>query len=174
MSDKLFSIWLIGPTAASKTTIAQIMYKKLKNKYPNLVLLDGDELRGLYDNKLGYDLDSRSQNMQRYIRLAKWVLKYRICLIGAINGAIESDRKLSRKEIFNYQEIYLNCSLEERMKRDKKKLYERALKGEIKNVLDVDLTFETPKNCDLEFNTENQKPEIIADAIISHNKLYTK
>ena len=62
MNKKKFSIWLIGPTASGKSTVAKIIYNKIKNNYPNLVILDGDELRDLYDNKLGYDLDSRKKH----------------------------------------------------------------------------------------------------------------
>ena len=89
-------------------------------------------------------LNQEKKNMQRYIRLSKWLFKHNINLIAAINGAIQSDRDLLRNEITNYKEIYLNCSLKERIKRDKKKLYERALKGEVKNVLDVDIKFDKP------------------------------
>jgi len=168
---KIFSIWLIGPTAVGKTTAAQIMQKILSEKYPNLIILDGDELRNLYDNKLGYNLADRKRNMLRYINLAKWLSKYQICTIAAINGAIEADRVLLRKEIKNYQEVYLNCSMEERIKRDKKNLYTRALKGEIKNVLDVDIPFQEPINCDLKINTENKEPKIIANEIINKYNL---
>ena len=171
MNKKKFSIWLIGPTASGKSTVAKIIYNKIKNNYPNLVILDGDELRDLYDNKLGYDLVSRKKNMQRYIKLSIWLQKHDINSIAAINGAIQSDRDLLRKEVLNYKEIYLNCSLKERIKRDKKKLYERALKGEIKNVLDVDMKFEKPINCDLECDAEKNSAEKLANEIISFNKL---
>ena len=59
MKKKIFSIWIIGPTAAGKTTVSKIIFDRLKVKYPNLVLLDGDELRNLYDKNLGYDLQAR-------------------------------------------------------------------------------------------------------------------
>ena len=95
-------------------------------------------------------------------------------MIAAINGAIQSDRDLLRNEITNYKEIYLNCSLKERIKRDKKKLYERALKGEVKNVLDVDIKFDKPIHCDLECDAEADTPDIIAKNIISFNKLDLK
>jgi adenylylsulfate kinase-like enzyme len=61
MKNKIFSIWLIGPTASGKTTVAKLIYEKLKKTYPNLVIVDGDEVRDLYDNKLGYDIESRKK-----------------------------------------------------------------------------------------------------------------
>ena len=119
-------------------------------------------------------LNQEKKNMQRYIRLSKWLFKHNINMIAAINGAIQSDRDLLRNEITNYKEIYLNCSLKERIKRDKKKLYERALKGEVKNVLDVDIKFDKPIYCDLECDAEADTPDIIAKNIISFNKLDLK
>ena len=171
MKNKSFSIWLIGPTASGKTTVAKLIYSKIINLYSNVIIIDGDEVRNLYDYKLGYDFEARKKNMQRYIKLSKWLQNHNINIIAAINGAIQSDRDLLRKEIKNYKEIYLNCPLEKRIKRDKKKLYERALKGEIKNVLDVDMPFEKPTNCDLECNADTQSPEELANQIISFNKL---
>ena len=67
MLNKNFSIWLIGPSAAGKTTISKLLYKNIKNQN-NLVLIDGDQVRQLYENNLGYDAIS-SKNTQRYINL---------------------------------------------------------------------------------------------------------
>ena len=70
--NKPFSIWLIGPSASGKTTISKILYPLLKKKF-NLVIVDGDQVRDLYENNLGYDKISRSKNTLRYINLVKWL-----------------------------------------------------------------------------------------------------
>ena len=75
------------------------------------------------------------------------------------------------KEIKNYSEIYLKSSREERIKRDKKKLYLPAIKGEKKNVVDVDIPFEHPENCDLEVDTENKNPEAAVKEILEKIKI---
>lgn len=67
-NNKVFSIWLIGPSAAGKTTISKLLYNQI-NKNNNLVLIDGDQVRNLYENNLGYDIASRSKNTQRYLNL---------------------------------------------------------------------------------------------------------
>ena len=51
--NNIFSLWLIGPTAAGKTSVSKIIVSKLKSNLPNLIRVDGDEIRGIYDNKLG-------------------------------------------------------------------------------------------------------------------------
>ena len=162
---KNFSIWLIGPSAAGKTTISKILYENIK-KINNLVLVDGDKVRNLYENNLGYDKESRSKNTHRYINLVKWLKEFNISSIVAVISPFQKDRVICREKIKNYYEIYLKSSREERIKRDKKKLYLPAIKGEKKNVVDVDIPFEYPESCDLEIETENKSPESIVKEIL--------
>ena len=68
-----FSLWIIGPSAAGKTTISKFIYKNLKKKFSNLIIVDGDQIRDLYEKNLGYDKISRSKNTFRYINLVKWL-----------------------------------------------------------------------------------------------------
>jgi len=161
-----FSLWIIGPSAAGKTTISKLIYKNLKKKFSNLIIVDGDQIRDLYEKNLGYDKNSRSKNTFRYINLVKWLNSHDISSIVAVISPFEKDREVCRKEIKNYYEVYLESSLEVRIKRDKKKLYLPALNGKKKFVIDVDIPFEKPKNCDLSFNTESKEPEEISDEII--------
>jgi len=100
--------------------------------------------------------------------LATWLMDHDISTIAAVNSPFEKDRVLCRKGIKNYYEIYLNCSMEERIKRDKKNLYAPALKGEKKDVVDVDIPFDKPEKCDFSINTENKEPELIAMEIIKN------
>jgi len=169
LNKKNFSIWLIGPSAAGKTTISKMLYNALQiNK--NLILIDGDHIRNLYENNLGYDKASRSKNTQRYINLNKWLMKFNISSITAVISPFEKDRKLCRENIENYFEIYLKSSREERIKRDKKKLYLPAINGDKKNVVDVDIPFEHPENCDLEIDTEKNNPEKCVEEILKKIK----
>ena len=170
LNKKNFSIWLIGPSAAGKTTISKLLYKNIKNRN-NLVLIDGDQVRQLYENNLGYDAISRSKNTQRYINLVKWLVDFDISSIVAVISPFQKDRVECRKKIKNYYEIYLKSSREERIKRDKKNLYVPALKGEKKNVVDVDIPFEETSTCDLVIDTENKEPINIVNEIIKNLEL---
>ncbi len=167
---KNFSLWIIGPSAAGKTTISKLIYKRLKKKIPNLIIVDGDQIRDLYEKNLGYDKISRSKNTFRYINLVKWLTSHDISSIVAVISPFEKDREVCRKKINNYYEVYLESSLEERIRRDKKKLYLPALNGKKKFVIDVDIPFEKPKNCDFSFNTESKEPEEISDEILKRLK----
>ena len=165
-NSSIFSLWLIGPSASGKTTISKKIYELLSKNHKNLILLDGDHARKIFVNESGYDPISRSQNIKKYVGVVSWLNSFGISTIVAAINAFEKDRDYCRKQINNYHEIYLKCSLEERIKRDKKKLYKPALNGEKKFVVDVDIPFEKPINANLIIETENDLPENIATKII--------
>ena len=167
LNKQNFSIWLIGPSAAGKTTISKLLYENIRKKN-NLVLIDGDQVRQLYENNLGYDAISRSKNTHRYINLVKWLADFDISSIVAVISPFQKDRIDCREKVKNYYEIYLKSSREERVKRDKKNLYLPAIKGEKKNVVDVDIPFEETSTCDLVIDTENKEPTDIVKEIIKN------
>jgi len=168
---KVFSLWLIGPSASGKSTISKIIYKKLLEEYKSLILLDGDYARKMFVSESGYDPISRSKNIRKYIEVTKWLNSFGISSIIAAINAFEKDRVFGRKEIANYKEVFLKCSLDERVKRDKKKLYLPALNGEKKNVVGVDIPFEEPVNADFIIDTEKNRPEFIANEILKKLEL---
>ena len=168
---KVFSLWLIGPSASGKSTISKIIYKKLLEEYKSLILLDGDYARKMFISESGYDPISRSKNIRKYIEVIKWLNSFGVSSIVAAINAFEKDRVFGRKEITNYKEVFLKCSLDERVKRDKKKLYLPALNGEKKNVVGVDIPFEEPVNADFIIDTEKNQPEFIANEILKKLEL---
>ena len=168
---KVFSLWLIGPSASGKSAISKIIYKKLLEEYKSLILLDGDYARKMFVSESGYDPISRSKNIRKYIEVTKWLNSFGISSIIAAINAFEKDRVFGRKEIANYKEVFLKCSLDERVKRDKKKLYLPALNGEKKNVVGVDIPFEEPVNADFIIDTEKNQPEFIANEILKKLEL---
>ena len=168
---KVFSLWLIGPSASGKTTISKKIYEILSSNYKSLILLDGDHARKIFVNESGYDPISRSKNIHKYVSVISWLNSFGVSTIVAAINAFEKDRIFCRKEIKNYKEVFLKCSLDERIKRDKKKLYIPAIKGEKKNVVDVDIPFEKPINCEMTVETDKDNPENIAKNIIQELKL---
>lgn len=157
--DKNFSIWIIGPSSSGKTTISKLLYNYLLKEKKNLVRIDGDQIRLIWERNLGYDKISRSKNTFRYVNFVKWLSGFNISSILAVISSSQEDRLSCRKQIQNYYEIYLKSSRDERIKRDTKKLYLSAIKGEKKNVVDVDIPFDNPSTCDLEIDTENKSPD---------------
>ena len=140
-----FTIWLIGPSASGKSTIAKELYNRIQSKTSKVIILDGDNIRDIFDNKYGYDAISRSKVTKKYIKLVKWLQSFQISSIVSVISPFEKDRLECKESLIGYKQIYLKCSMEKRLLRDKKNLYKPALVGLKKNVIDVDIPFE-PSN----------------------------
>jgi len=161
----VYSIWIIGPSASGKTTLSLDLYSKIKKNAT--VIIDGDVMRKIYGSSFGYDKISRSKNTLRYAALVSWLQKFSISSIVSVISPFQKDRDECRKIIKNYFEVYLNCSLETRIKRDKKDIYKSALEGRRKDVVDIDIPFEQPSNCDLILNSEKNKSEILSQELFN-------
>lgn len=151
---KPFTIWLIGPSASGKSTIAKELYSKIKKNVSELIIIDGDNIRDLFNNKYGYDAISRSKLTKRYVKLVKWLQNFGISSIVSVISPFEKDRIECKKILNGYKQIYLKCSMEKRLLRDKKDLYKPAFEGVKKNVIDVDIPFEQSNINDLVVETD--------------------
>lgn len=169
--SEITSLWIFGPACAGKTTLARLMVEKLRSHGQPAVLCDGDEVRDLFDVKLGYDPASRSRQTKRVLGLAKWVLRQGMMPVVAIIHPFETDRMECRKDLPGYTEVYLRCDIKERIRRDGKKLYLPAMRGEKKNVVGIDIPFDEPAHADLILDSDRQTPEELSTAILSLLKL---
>tara|TARA_A100001035_G_C27576350_1_gene405504 strand:+ start:53 stop:574 length:522 start_codon:yes stop_codon:yes gene_type:complete len=168
--SKPFTIWLIGPSASGKSTIAKELYKTIKNKVSNLIIIDGDNIRDLFDNKYGYDAISRSKVTKRYIKLVKWLQNFEISSIVSVISPFEKDRIECKESLIGYRQVYLKCSMEKRLLRDKKNLYKPALEGLKKDVIDVDIPFDQSNINDLVVETDKDDIEKSTKKIIESIK----
>ena len=161
-----FTIWLIGPSASGKSTIAKELYNKIQSKVSKVIILDGDNIRDLFDNRYGYDATSRSKVTKRYIKLVKWLESFQISSIVSVISPFEKDRLECKESLIGYKQIYLKCSMENRLLRDKKNLYKPALEGLKKDVIDVDIPFDQSNINDLVIETDKDSIEISTNKII--------
>ena len=161
-----FTIWLIGPSASGKSTIAKELYNKIQSKVSKIIILDGDNIRDLFDNKYGYDAISRSKVTKRYIKVVKWLQSFDISSIVSVISPFEKDRLECKESLIGYNQIYLKCSMENRLLRDKKNLYKPALEGLKKDVIDVDIPFDQSNINDLVIETDKHNIEISTNKII--------
>ncbi|WMJ81318.1 adenylyl-sulfate kinase [Clostridium sp. MB40-C1] len=159
--------WVTGLSGAGKTTIAKLLYEKLKKNKDNVVFLDGDILREIFGNDLGYSSSDRKKSAMRNSRICKELSEQGIDVVCATISMFNECRIWNRENIKNYKEIYIKVPIEILIQRDQKKLYSRALKGEIKNVMGIDIDFEEPKNPDIVIlNDGSVKPKDILSQII--------
>ena len=142
-------IWLTGVSGSGKTTLGKKFFNVLKKRAKSTIFLDGDEFRSIFKNDLKYTLKDRDTNAYRLTRLVKALSKQKINIVVAANLTNFKYRAWCRKNVKNYYEIFIEARTESLLKRDYKKLYKNALAGKIKNVVGIDLPFNTPKGSNL-------------------------
>jgi len=167
-------IWFIGLSGAGKTTLSNLLYDKLKVKLANLVLLDGDVLRNVFGNDADHTVEGRRKNAERLSNLSKFLSDQGIHVIAAVLSIFPEWQDWNRDNISDYIEIYVKASMDVLRKRDKKSLYEPAFKGEIKNVVGVDIPFPEPKFSDLIIDNNLEKFDFsdIINQILSLNTIH--
>ena len=139
-------IWLVGLSGSGKTSIGREVFKLIKTRKSNVVFIDGDEIRQIMGNDLGHSLVDRRRNADRISKFCKFLDSQGIDVVCAILSIFEESRIWNRQNITNYFEVFLSVSMEVLKTRDKKGLYEKALRGDIKDVVGVDLEFSPPSN----------------------------
>jgi len=156
--DKGFVIWITGLPGSGKTTIARGVAEKLKEKGLKVELLDGDEVRKWLSPEAGFTREDRTRHLIRVAHVAKLLARNGVAVIASFVSPYRDVREKARQivegEGLPFIEVYVECSLEECIKRDPKALYQRALRGEIKHMTGIDDPYEPPENPEVKVNTE--------------------
>lgn len=157
------SIWIIGLSSAGKSTLAKLLVDKLRdNDYP-CMLVDGDEVRAIFEERLGYDPESRRKQTRRILALTRWVSGHGILPIVAIIHPFEDDRQHCRATLQKYFEVYLHCELAECIHRDTKGVYKPVNDGKAQNVVGLDIPYDPPGTPDLILDSTELSPEEMLD-----------
>ncbi|MFA5879146.1 MAG: adenylyl-sulfate kinase [Candidatus Margulisiibacteriota bacterium] len=163
-------IWLIGMSGSGKTTVGKELHNKLKEKNNNepWLFIDGDIVREILGNDLGHTIEDRRKNAIRINNLCLYLDREGINVVCGVLSIFPEYQQLMREKATKYFEVYLKVTLEDLLTRDSKGLYKQALKGEIKNVVGVDIEFPAPENSDMVINNgiPEENPEIIAEKIL--------
>lgn len=160
--------WLTGLSGAGKSTIGRALCQLLRSEKPGVIYLDGDVLREVFGERGGYDQASRRQLALTYARLCRMLTDQGQDVVCATISMYNQVRSWNRANMPHYREIYIEVSMEVLIERDQKQLYSRALRGEIKDVMGIDLAFEAPDQPDLVIqNQGDQTPSQLAETIYS-------
>jgi adenylylsulfate kinase len=163
---KSHSIWLTGLPSSGKSSISKFILKKLGKKFP-VILLDSDECNKFFYLKKNYDKIERNKSTFKYIKLTKILLRTNCLVIISANHALNFQRSLARTQLKKkYSEIWINTSLKDCKIRDVKKLFYKAKKGKIKNLVGHDIKFEKPLKNDFKVNTKDNTLDNSAKMII--------
>ncbi|MDR5659787.1 adenylyl-sulfate kinase [Serpentinicella sp. ANB-PHB4] len=141
-------IWITGLAGSGKTTIGRQVYSKIKEYHINTVYLDGDVFREVIGS-YGYSLENRLIVAKKISNLCKQLENQQINVVCSTISLFNEIHKMNRENFSEYYEIFIEVTFDELLKRDQKGLYTQALKGEIKNVIGVDLSYDIPKQPNL-------------------------
>jgi adenylylsulfate kinase len=151
-------VQLTGLPASGKTTLSNIVKRKLEREGTDVAILDGDIVRKTIHKELGFSEEDRKENIRRLGLMAHALQQgNEIVIIAAISPYEEIRNELKNK--YGAKTVWLKCSLEELMNRDPKGLYRRALlpaddPEKISNLSGINQDYEQPVNPDLVIDTE--------------------
>ena len=150
-----FTLWFTGLPCSGKSTIAEEIKKELLKRNLDVDLLDGDVIRANISSDLGFTKKDIIENNRRVMNLCKTLNNQNKIAIVAVVSPFEETRKLARQTIPNYAEIFVDCPVEECIKRDTRGLYRKARNNEIENFIGIHVKYELPQNPDLTIITIN-------------------
>lgn len=162
-------IWIIGLSGTGKTTLASQVVEQFRELNGKVVLLDGDLIRTLFGNDVDHTIEGRRRNAERLSVLSKFLAEQGIHVIAAVLSIFPEWRRWNRENISDYSEVYMKSSMPTLLRRDIKNLYARALRGEIVNVVGVDIPFPEPENTELTINNDEDLLEFksLIDKVMS-------
>lgn len=141
--------WITGLSGAGKTTIGRELWTRLRASGRPTVFLDGDTLRQVIAEDLGHSLAHRRRSAMRNARICQVLSVQGVDVVCATISLLHDVHRWNRSNLPSYHEIYLRVPLEELVRRDTKGLYASGRRGELKNVVGLDIPVEEPKKPDL-------------------------
>jgi len=165
-----FVVWITGPSGAGKTTLANALHEKLEEMGYTAEVLDGDGIRSKLYPDLGFSREEREMHNKVVVHFAETLARNGVIAIVSVIAPYRSSREYARKEIKNFMEVYLKCPVDVRIKRDPKGLYNKALKGELKELTGLDGVYEEPENPELVLHTHRMSVKEEVEAVIRRAK----
>ena len=153
---KGFTVWLTGLSGAGKSTIAAELAQRLRERELGVEVLDGDVVRTNLSKGLGFSKEDRDTNIRRIAFVAQLLTRHGVAVISAAISPYRAVREEARETIGNFVEVYVQCPLEELVRRDVKGLYAKAIRGEIGNFTGVSDPYEEPLHPEVVVRTDQE------------------
>ena len=154
-----FTVWFTGLPSSGKSTLAKVLRDEIEKKNRHVEILDGDEVRLRLSKGLGFSKEDRDENIRRISYVAKIITRCGAVALTCAISPYKSVRQEARQEIQDFIEVFVDCELDECVKRDVKGLYKKALSGEIKNFTGISDPYEKPDNPEIIVNTSSETIE---------------
>ncbi|MGS2744277.1 sulfate adenylyltransferase subunit CysN [Halomonas sp. LS-001] len=162
-------LWFTGLSGAGKSTIANLVEKKLFAQGQHTYLLDGDNVRHGLNRDLGFTDADRVENIRRVSEVSKLMVDAGLIVLTAFISPFRSERRMARDLLDDgeFIEIFVDTPLSVAEERDPKGLYKKARRGELQNFTGIDSAYEAPEAAEIHLNTDKMQPEEAADAVIA-------
>ncbi len=162
-------LWFTGLSGAGKSTIANLVEKKLHARGQLTYLLDGDNVRHGLNRDLGFTDADRVENIRRVGEVAKLMTDAGLITLVSFISPFRAERRMARELLGEgeFLEIFVDTSLAEAEKRDVKGLYAKARRGELKNFTGISSPYEEPERAELRIDTGLAKPEDAAEQVVA-------
>jgi bifunctional enzyme CysN/CysC len=162
-------LWFTGLSGAGKSTIANLVEKKLHAMGRHCYLLDGDNLRHGLNKDLGFTEADRVENIRRVAEVSRLMIDAGLIVLTAFISPFRAEREMARSLVGDgeFLEIFVDTPLAVAETRDVKGLYRKARRGELSNFTGIDSPYEAPESPDLTVNTVECDASEAADAVIA-------
>ncbi|AVX04736.1 sulfate adenylyltransferase [Maritalea myrionectae] len=160
-------VWFTGLSGSGKSTIANLLEKRITAEGKHTYILDGDNVRHGLNKDLGFTDEDRVENIRRVAEVAKLMADAGLIVLVSFISPFKNERRLAREVAgdIDFVEAYVNTPLEVCAERDPKGLYARAKAGEIKNFTGLDSPFEAPERADITLNAAEHDPTDLANEL---------
>ncbi|MCJ8191590.1 sulfate adenylyltransferase subunit CysN [Sphingomicrobium aestuariivivum] len=169
MAQRPAILWFTGLSGAGKSTIANLVDKKLAARGRHSFLLDGDNVRHGLNKDLGFTQADRIENIRRIGEVAKLMAEAGLIVLTAFISPFRAERQMVRDMVGDalFVEIFVDTPLEVAEQRDEKGLYAKARAGKIANFTGIDSPYEPPEAPELRIDTTAMSAEEAADAVLA-------
>jgi bifunctional enzyme CysN/CysC len=160
-------LWFTGLSGAGKSTIANLVARRLHVLGYHTYLLDGDNVRHGINKDLGFTPEARVENIRRVAEVAHLMVDAGLIVLVSVISPYQSERR-SARELFDtgeFLEVFVDTALAECEARDPKGLYQKARAGEIRNFTGIDSPYEKPEAPDIHLVTAGQRAEQLAEQV---------
>jgi bifunctional enzyme CysN/CysC len=161
-------LWFTGLSGSGKSTVANLVEKKLHALGLHTYLLDGDNVRHGLNKDLGFTSEDRVENIRRIAEVAKLMADAGLIVLTAFISPFRSERQMARSLMpeGEFIEIFMDTPLDIAEQRDPKGLYKKARRGELKNFTGIDSPYEIPEAPEIRLDTGSHTPEELAAEIL--------